>query len=383
MAAVPEGESIYDAQGTILYRAIDPIDYEAELEQTQLEPSAAPSTERSGTMAIGGSSSMSAKYGPNSILVLGSTTTKSVRPARLHPLSDQAAHVTIIAPPSSAAATTRGTRSTAGAGAVAAGAPPLHHQQTAAPTVGSSSTATTSGKSAAAVMALHTLFPPVPLNADGDEINPEEQAPVPATGALREDSSEAPPHTTLSRAPPAEGMRWLRVASTEHLSRLDVVLLQQHLHDQCKIRQAKPRGTLCTVREQIYDDGLKELMRQITVLCPERGLLLDELSKGMAQSTDTYDALFDSACQYAVRKSTERDLRSYLFEEAKVLQSERRRCENRVNELRAKLEGMTKRFEDQQAATLKLHEEEVNYIKKCNQQIVTEIKRIVNLESTL
>lgn len=179
----------------------------------------------------------------------------------------------------------------------------------------------------------------------------------------------------------SEEEEYVRVAEHGRISRLDVVLLHQHLQRRCKEEHARPSGVVCTTREAIFNDGLKELTRQVTVLCPERGLLLDELCAGMAQSTETYDALFDSACQYAVRKSIERDLRSHLFEEKKQFESEVRRLDNRVNELRAKHEGMLRRFEERKAAGQKLHEEEIAYLKKANQQLVSEIKRLTALEN--
>ncbi|ORC87567.1 dynein arm light chain, axonemal [Trypanosoma theileri] len=204
-----------------------------------------------------------------------------------------------------------------------------------------------------AEQALARLFPPVPLQQqqqDGKEKDSE--------------------------------LTWMKVADIEHTSRLDAVCLREHLERRCKEENARPTGVVCMIREGIYTDGLREVIRQVTVLCPERGLLLAELATEMQQTTNTYDILFDSACQYAVRKAIERDLRSYLFDEKISLESEVRRLENRVNELRAKHDGMTKRFEEQKQAELNRYEEEVKYLKKANQQIVNEIKRITALEKS-
>ncbi|KAH8612569.1 putative Axonemal dynein light chain [Trypanosoma vivax] len=100
----------------------------------------------------------------------------------------------------------------------------------------------------------------------------------------------------------------------------------------------------------------------------------------MQQTTDTYDILFDSASQYAVRKAIERDMRSFLFSEKEQMESEVRRLENRVNELRAKHNGMVKRFEEQKQTEQKMHEEEMRYLKRVNQQLINEIKRVTALE---
>ncbi|ESL09862.1 hypothetical protein TRSC58_02413 [Trypanosoma rangeli SC58] len=172
----------------------------------------------------------------------------------------------------------------------------------------------------------------------------------------------------------------MKVAAIDHTSRLDCVHLQDHLERRCIEENARSSGVVCPIREGIYTDGLKELLRQTTVLCPERGLLLAELATEMQQTTNKYDILFDSACQYAVRKAIERDMRSYLFDDKVHMESEVRRLENRVNELRAKRDGMLKRFEELKQAEQNRHEEEVKYLKKVNQQIISEIKRITALE---
>ncbi|KAG5476415.1 hypothetical protein LSCM1_04119 [Leishmania martiniquensis] len=170
-------------------------------------------------------------------------------------------------------------------------------------------------------------------------------------------------------------MMWRR-ADVAHLSRLDVVLLYKHLQRRCVSESARPRGVVCPNRERIYNDGFRELIRQVTLLCPERGLLLDELARSMRQSIETYDVLLDSASQYAVRKSTERDLHQHLFAEKAALEMEVRRREHRVSEWRAKYAGLQKRFQEQQAADSKLHAEEIAYAKRANQQLVSEIKRL-------
>ncbi|CCW64149.1 unnamed protein product [Phytomonas sp. EM1] len=126
---------------------------------------------------------------------------------------------------------------------------------------------------------------------------------------------------------------------------------------------------------------MRELTRQITVLCPERGLLLNELCERMAHSTEMYKVLYESACQYAVRKATERDLQSHLYVEKKALEGEVRRVENRVNELQAKYDGMVKRFQEQMDSARHAHEVDIEYVKKSNQQIITEIKRLASMES--
>nr|CCC91245.1 putative dynein arm light chain, axonemal [Trypanosoma congolense IL3000] len=220
-------------------------------------------------------------------------------------------------------------------------------------------------ESLTSLTALDKLFPPVPLSLSQ---HGEDGSPI--TNAL--DREQRQGHERV----------WMRVAATDHTSRLDCVHLQEHLERRCQQEHARPTGVVCAIREGIYAEGMQEVIRQVTVLCPERGLLLAELAEEMQQTTNTYDILFDSASQYAVRKAIERDLRSYLFDEKEWMESEVRRLENRVNELRAKHNGLLKRFEEQKQSEQKIHEEEMKYLRKANQQIVNEIKRLSALEKS-
>lgn len=201
---------------------------------------------------------------------------------------------------------------------------------------------------------------------------------------VQEDKTSAGAVAPTAPSPPLSAQKtWVKVAAIDHTSRLDCVHLRDHLERRCREENARPSGVVCKSREGIYTDGLQEVIRQITVLCPERGVLLAELAAEMQQTTETYDILFDSACQYAVRKAIERDMRSYLFDDKERMASEVRRLENRVHELQAKHDGMLKRFEEQKQTEVKRHEEEVKYLKKANQQIITEIKRITALEKAV
>lgn len=164
-------------------------------------------------------------------------------------------------------------------------------------------------------------------------------------------------------------------SSREHISRMDVINLQESLEYRCKKENARPHG-VCPVREAIYAEAMDEIMRQTTILCPERGLLLAELRNELQETNETYDLLFESACQYAVRKGIQRDLKRTMEAQLQELSSEARRLENRVHEYHAKYDGIDKRFREQQAAEEKRHQEEVQFLKKGNLQLTTEIKRL-------
>lgn len=365
--AVPEGDNVFDVMGTVLYRTITSSEHELELlygrDQSDHGGSSAASNVPHST-PLPEISSMSARYGPYG----GAFRSKQRKGGRLAPLAASAAVATSISRP--------------GGGVRTVGSEDLMMSLTAAVAAGGDRRELTVPR------ALAQLFPACSASAsphdDGDDAGRDDGVNA-ADSVLAQTQRSHDPRDRGSPSGLSSGVgegtgteSLVRVAATNHLSRLDVVLLFEHLERRRASENARQRGVVCSNRERINDDGLRELMRQITLLCPERGLLLDELTRSMAQSTDTYNALFDSACQYAVRKSTERDLHAHLFDEKDVLDGEVRRLENRVNEWRAKYDGMKKRFDDQQAADKKLHDDEIAYAKKANQQFISEIKRLAS-----
>jgi len=172
-----------------------------------------------------------------------------------------------------------------------------------------------------------------------------------------------------------DGVAMVSVPSTANLGKLDVIHLQEALELRCEASNARPFG-VCPTREGLYGDCFDELIRQSTCLCPERGLLLAELRDEVFETQRTYDMLFHSACQYGARKAIERDLKRTMQAELADLTKEAQILENRVNEMRAKYEGMQKRHQERRAAEHAKHELEKEFLKKGNQQLTNEIKRL-------
>ena len=61
----------------------------------------------------------------------------------------------------------------------------------------------------------------------------------------------------------------LSVASHGHVDRMHVINMQERLEERCNTEHARRYG-VCEIREGIYNDAMDEVVRQVTVLCPER-----------------------------------------------------------------------------------------------------------------
>ena len=61
--------------------------------------------------------------------------------------------------------------------------------------------------------------------------------------------------------------------SSHPATRVDVINLQEELDKRLQQRQARETG-ICPIREELYAQCFDELIRQVTINCAERGLLL-------------------------------------------------------------------------------------------------------------
>jgi len=77
----------------------------------------------------------------------------------------------------------------------------------------------------------------------------------------------------------------------------DVIELQKELDKRLQTRQARETG-ICPIREELYAQTFDELIRQITINCSHRGLLLVRVRDEMRMTIQAYQTLYESALAY-------------------------------------------------------------------------------------
>lgn len=85
-------------------------------------------------------------------------------------------------------------------------------------------------------------------------------------------------------------------------SREDVIALQMKLDERLQERQARENG-ICPVREELYSQCLDELIRQVTIASPERGLLLLRVRDEVRMTIAAYQTLYQSSITFGMRKT--------------------------------------------------------------------------------
>merc|ERR1712205_265711 len=120
--------------------------------------------------------------------------------------------------------------------------------------------------------------------------------------------SKAPTQTEdilNSILPPREwtedGQLWVQYVSSTPATRLDVINLQEELDRKLQQRQARETG-ICPVREELYSQTFDELIRQVTINCAERGLLLLRVRDEIRMTIAAYQTLYESSVAFGMRK---------------------------------------------------------------------------------
>ncbi|KAJ7417257.1 Axonemal dynein light intermediate polypeptide 1 [Willisornis vidua] len=174
---------------------------------------------------------------------------------------------------------------------------------------------------------------------------------------------------------------WVQEVSTAHSTRRDVVLLQEQLDRQLQQQQARETG-LCPVRRELYSQCFDELIRQTTVSCAERGLLLLRVRDELQLTLAAYQTLYQSSVDFGVRKALEAEQGKALMEKRIAeLEEERSELERQVGEEKAKCEAIEKQENERREIEEKKHSEEVLFLKRANQQLKTQLESIIAAKS--
>jgi|TARA_B110000008_G_C16748045_1_gene475414 dynein light intermediate chain, axonemal len=101
-----------------------------------------------------------------------------------------------------------------------------------------------------------------------------------------------------------DGNIWKQYCTNKTSGREDVFDLQDKLDEGLSRRQARNNG-ICPVREDLYSQAFDELLRQVTLETPERGLVLLRVRDEIRMSLAAYQTLYLNAVAFGTRKAVE------------------------------------------------------------------------------
>ena len=166
---------------------------------------------------------------------------------------------------------------------------------------------------------------------------------------------------------------WVQYVTCTPCGKADVINLQDELDRRLQTEQARETG-ICPIREKLYVECFDELIRQVTINCLERGILLMRIKKELIMTVESYQNLYESALAYGIRVLllAEEDKKK-LEEEIIEQENECNELENEIEEIEYALEEHKERDVKDREEAKKRHklemEENLKKIKLCKEQL--------------
>jgi len=169
---------------------------------------------------------------------------------------------------------------------------------------------------------------------------------------------------------------WMQHVSQEPASREDIVVLQEKLDKALAERKARETG-ICPVRDQLYSQAFDEIIRQVVLDGPERGLLLMRTRDEIRMSIDAYKTLYQSSVTFGIKKQLRAEVGlPELEEKAAQMEMEKSNLELELQELRSKFDMMEKRENERRLADEKRRKEELDFLKYQGQHLDSFLKQM-------
>uniref|UniRef100_A0A3B3ZE33 Axonemal dynein light intermediate polypeptide 1 n=1 Tax=Periophthalmus magnuspinnatus TaxID=409849 RepID=A0A3B3ZE33_9GOBI len=209
------------------------------------------------------------------------------------------------------------------------------------------------------------------------DTTPVPPPPKPKPGPIEQQNEEI----LNSILPPrewAEGTQlWVQKVSSAPCTRTEVVLLSEQLDTKLQQRQARITG-ICPVRRELYSQCFDELIRQVTINCAERGLLLLRVRDEIQMTIAAYQTIYESSVAFGIRKALQSEHGKADMEKKNAeLENEKQDLIKQLNEQKAKCDAIEKREAERRQVEEKKHAEETQGLKRTNQQLKTQLEGII------
>lgn len=176
-----------------------------------------------------------------------------------------------------------------------------------------------------------------------------------------------------------DGQLWVQYVSSTPATRSDVLQLQELLDNRLQQRQARETG-IDPTREELYAQCFDELIRQVTINCAERGLLLLRVRDEIRMTIASYQTLYESSIAFGMRKALQSEHSKVEMEtKIKQMQTEKRELEKQLSDWRARTEALEKKEAERKAEEAAKHQEEVEMLKRHNQVLRKELEQLLSI----
>ena len=165
------------------------------------------------------------------------------------------------------------------------------------------------------------------------------------------------------------GKKFIQYVSPEPATREKARDLFKALDEKIKERQAREKG-ICPVREELYSQCFDEIIRQVTIECPERGLLLLRVRDEIKMTIASYQTLYESAILFGIRKQLQAEAgREELKKKKEELEARKKQLTDKKLQLENKLKAFDKQIAERNEIENAKRQEEINFLKQQNDNL--------------
>merc|ERR1711953_71640 len=219
------------------------------------------------------------------------------------------------------------------------------------------------------------------LISKNNEDKQETAKAVPMGGRLEPIDSQKAEDILPKILPPIifekDGQLWCQKVSATPATRLDVQRLATQLDKKLLQRQARETG-ICPIRRELYKQTFDEIIRQVTINCAERGLLLLRVRDEINMTLEAYKTIYESSTGFGCGKALSAKKDEYeTVAQIEKLTSEITTLQNEANELTARIEAIKRKEGNEREVLKRKHAEEVQFLKRNNQQLKQQLEGIV------
>jgi len=177
--------------------------------------------------------------------------------------------------------------------------------------------------------------------------------------------------------PPRDlGYGYVQYVSRAKATRFDLKAFTTEFDQNLEVRNARKTG-ICPVRADLYKQCFDEIIRQVTVDCPERGLLLLRLRDELKMTTNAYRTLYNVSIDFGLKQTVEAERgMPEMYSTIASLSQERDSLLKQVQQLEIKRASMLKCVAEQVAADKKKHAEEISFLTRTKERLQKQVNTI-------
>jgi dynein light intermediate chain len=166
-----------------------------------------------------------------------------------------------------------------------------------------------------------------------------------------------------------EGKHFVQYVSHNNASREDVANLQKLLDERLLARQARESG-ICPIREELHSQCFDEIIRQVTIDCPERGLLLMRVRDELKMTIAAYQTLYKSAVAFGMRKQIQAEQgKKELEDQISSLEARKKDLEERKVESENKKKTIERRIDERRNQEMLKRNTEIDFLNYQNEHL--------------